>query len=296
MSPLMSPTMCGPRRAAQQARHDETERLLELAASETCPQRRIELINDVVVLNREIALGVAHRYHRPGVEMEDLEQVALLGLTKAARRYRPGRGPSFSAYAFPTVAGEVKRYFRDSTWSVRPPRGLQEAVLAVRAAQTELAQQLGCAPTTDQLADVTDMEPGVINKALVAEEGFSALSLDAPVRGADEGTIGETIADPCDDFDHVDTISALRSTLATLTERERLILSLRFDHDMTQEQIGARLGVSQMQVSRTLARVFAVLRERLQDDVPAAEGPRTKAARSIPRGAGARAVPDGSSA
>ena len=226
------------------------------------------------MLNREIALGVAHRYHRPGVEMEDLEQVALLGLTKAARRYRPGRGPSFSAYAFPTVAGEVKRYFRDSTWSVRPPRGLQEAVLAVRAAQTELAQQLGCAPTTDQLADVTDMEPGVINKALVAEEGFSALSLDAPVRGADEGTIGETIADPCDDFDHVDTSSALRSTLATLTERERLILSLRFDHDMTQEQIGARLGVSQMQVSRTLARVFAVLRERLQDDVPAVEGPR----------------------
>ena len=273
MSPLMTPTSSPSRQEAQQVRQDETDRLLELAAQEECPKRRIELINDVVVLNREIALGVAHRYHRPGVEMEDLEQVALLGLTKAARRYRPGRGPSFSAYAFPTVAGEVKRYFRDSTWSVRPPRGLQEAVLAVRAAQTELAQQLGCAPTTSQLADVTDMEPEVIDKALVAEEGFSALSLDAPVRGADEGTIGETIADPSDDFDHIDTSAALRSTLQTLSERERLILSLRFDHEMTQEQIGARLGVSQMQVSRTLARVFASLRERLQEDAPAGAGP-----------------------
>jgi RNA polymerase sigma-B factor len=272
MSPLMPPTTSTSRHEAQQVRQDETDRLLELAAQEECPKRRIQLINDVVVLNREIALGVAHRYHRPGVEMEDLEQVALLGLTKAARRYRPGRGPSFSAYAFPTVAGEVKRYFRDSTWSVRPPRGLQEAVLAVRAAQTELAQQLGCAPTTSQLADVTDMEPEVIDKALVAEEGFSALSLDAPVRGADEGTIGETIADPSDDFDHIDTSTALRSTLQTLSERERLILSLRFDHEMTQEQIGARLGVSQMQVSRTLARVFACLRERLQEDAPPGAG------------------------
>ena len=277
MSPLMRPPSSDPRREAQQIRHDETVRLLELAAAEPCPRRRTELINDVVVLNREIALGVAHRYHRPGVEMEDLEQVALLGLTKAARRYRPGRGPSFSAYAFPTVAGEVKRYFRDSTWSVRPPRGLQEAVLAVRAAQSELAQQLGHAPTSEQLADVTEMDAEVVNSALVAGESFSALSLDAPVHGVDEGTIGETIADPCDEFDEIDTSAALRSTVGTLSERERLILSLRFDHEMTQEQIGTRLGVSQMQVSRTLARVFACLRERLQDEGPDGALPREDA-------------------
>ena len=110
------------------------------------------------------------------------------------------------------------------------------------------------------------MDAAVVNNALVAGESFSALSLDAPMHGTDEGTIGETIADPCDEFDEIDTSAALRSTVRKIrTERERLILSLRFDHEMTQEQIGTRLGVSQMQVSRTLARVFACLRERLQD-------------------------------
>lgn len=266
MSPLMRHPNSDLRHEAQQLRHDETVRLLDLAAVEPCPRRRTELVNEVVVLNREIALGVAHRYHRPGVEMEDLEQVALLGLTKAARRYRPGRGPSFSAYAFPTVAGEIKRYFRDAAWSVRPPRALQEAVLVVRAAQSDLTQQLGHAPTREQLADETEMDAEVVNSALVAGESFSALSLDAPVHGVDEGTIGETIADPCDEFDEIDTSAALHSTVRTLSERERLILRLRFEEEMTQEQIGTRLGVSQMQVSRTLARVFACLRERLQDE------------------------------
>ena len=175
------------------------------------------------------------------------------------------------------MAGEVKRYFRDSTWSVRPPRGLQEAVLAVRAAQSDLAQQLGHAPTSDQLAEVTELDARGVNSALVAEESFSALSLDAPVHGSRRGD------DRRDDRRPVRRVrrdrherGAAQHRPATLSERERLILSLRFDHEMTQEQIGTRLGVSQMQVSRTLAQGLRVLRERLQDDGPAAEGPRAR--------------------
>ena len=170
-----------------------TQQLLEEAAHAD-PDRRQQLWDDVVVLNREIALGVAHRYHRPGMEMEDLEQVALLGLTKAARRYRPGPRPSFSAYAFPTVAGEVKRYFRDSTWSVRPPRALQEAVLAVRAAQSDLAQQLGHAPTRAEPAGA-EWTPRWSTRARGGGELLGAVA-GRTGHGADEGTIGETIADP----------------------------------------------------------------------------------------------------
>ena len=145
----------------------------------------------------------------------------------------------------------------------------------VRAAQSDLAQRLGHAPTSEQLAEVTELDADVVNSALVS------ISSNSSHGSAIVSPIVPSSA-PCDEFDEIDTSAALRSTVRTLSERERLILSLRFDHEMTQEQIGTRLGVSQMQVSRTLARVFACLRERLQDEGPGGEPPDEDGNRQLP--------------
>jgi|1185.fasta_scaffold27178_2 RNA polymerase sigma-B factor len=239
-----------------------TQQLLEEAVHAE-PAERQRLWDEVVLLNRGAALSIANRYRGRGVDADDLEQVALLGLVKAVHGFKVGEGPGFLAYAVPTISGEVKRHFRDYGWSVRPPRRVQELRGAMAAAEAELTQNLGRTPTRAEAASALGVEPEDISTALAADGCFSAMSLDAPSRFDTRVTLGDLIVDDSDDFSDVERHELLRPVLEGLKERDRLILRLRFVGGCTQEEIGRELGVSQMQVSRLLSSIMARLRAGL---------------------------------
>ena len=210
-----------------------------------------------------LARQLARRYQRGNEPLDDLVQVASVGLVKAIDRFDPDRGTAFSSYAVPTILGELKRHFRDTGWALHVPRGVQERVMRTSAALSRLAKQLGRSPTTAELAEATGLSREEVVEALEAATAYDALSLDAP-RSAAEG----------DGDSHLDGVSAgdpgfglveLRATLApalrTLPERDRLVLHLRIAEDMTQSEIAELVGVSQMHVSRLIRRALA----RLQD-------------------------------
>jgi RNA polymerase sigma-B factor len=211
-----------------------------------------------------LAHQVAMRYQATNEPLDDLLQVARLGLVKAIDRFDPDRGVAFSSYAVPTMAGELKRYFRDTSWSIHLPRGLQERVLRVEDANRRLSARQGRAPTLEQVA----LEAGMtIEQALEALEATSARetrSLDQPLGGAaDDGearTVATSVGDEDDGYELVEDRAALAAAMRCLDDRERLIVHLRFEGEMTQAEIAKRIGVSQMQVSRLLRRCLAKLR------------------------------------
>jgi RNA polymerase sigma-B factor len=246
------------------ARDRRTAQLLHEAAEATCPTRRRQLLDEVVLLNRDLALAIAHRYHNRGVEDEDLEQVALLALTKAARRFRLDAGRPFVAFAAPTIAGEVKRHFRDHAWVVRPPRSVQELSLSVRTSQTTLTQTLGREPTSSEIADELGVDDQDVRSGIQARQSFVPVSLD---QTTPDGTVtmGDLLAHPCDDLERVEAVASLRAVVAGLPPADRRLLRLRFIEERTQADIGAQLGISQMQVSRRLSALLAGLRRRLED-------------------------------
>jgi len=244
-------------------RDRSTHSLLRKAANAPDPVTRQGLLERAVLLNRPMAAGVARQYLQRGIDAEDLLQVAFLGLVKAVRGYRPGVQDVFAAYAVPTIRGEVKRYFRDRGWMIRPPRGLQELNQAVRAVEPGLAQSLQRTPTTQDVARHLGVEAEVVRDARQAGRGYQALSLDCPT-----GTSGQRpmdVVDSQDQFEIVDALQDLRPALDVLGGREMCILRLRFVDNLNQEQIGKRIGVSQMQVSRLLSRILTKLREHMQD-------------------------------
>jgi RNA polymerase sigma-B factor len=212
-----------------------------------------------------LAHQVALRYQASHEPLDDLLQVARVGLLKAIERFDPDRGVRFSSYAVPTVAGELKRYFRDTSWSVHLPRGLQERVLRVEDAQRRLAARTDHAPSIPEVA----LEAGLtIEQALEAFEASSAResrSLDEPAGGRhDDGevrTVATTLGQDDPGYELVEDRAAIAAALSCLTRRERVIVELRFRHEMTQAQIADRIGVSQMQVSRLLRRCLSKLRE-----------------------------------
>ncbi|MGL5853491.1 MAG: sigma-70 family RNA polymerase sigma factor [Phycicoccus sp.] len=220
----------------------------------------------LVVVSMEIADAVALRYRGRGVEVDDLLQVARTALVKAARRYRPGAGSGFAAFAVPTISGEVKRHFRDYAWSVRPPRRLQELRWALSREEEQLRHVLGHEPTDDDLALALDVTADEIAEARACGAAFHSVSLDAPTPTGT--TVGDAVADDSA-LDHfgVETHESLRAALTSLTDRERLILRLRFVEERTQSEIGEAIGVSQMQVSRLLGGLLGKLRTHLVDDV-----------------------------
>jgi RNA polymerase sigma-B factor len=246
------------------ARDDRSKQLLQESASTPCPVARRHLLDEVVLLNRDLALAIAHRYRNRGVENEDLEQVALLALIKAVRRFRVDTGRPFAAYAVPTIAGEVKRHFRDHAWVVRPPRSVQELSMSVRASQTALTQILGREPTAGEIAQELGVDDRDVRSGITARQSFIPLSLDQP---APDGTVtmGEMLANPADDMERVEANASLRAVIAELSACDRRLLHLRFIEERTQADIGAQLGISQMQVSRRLSGVLAGLRRRLED-------------------------------
>jgi RNA polymerase sigma-B factor len=250
------------------APHDRAELLLQHALGTVDPAEAEALRDEAVLLMLDLPEQVARRYAGRGIEHDDLVQVGRLGLVKAAAGYRPGMGSCFAAYAMPTVSGEVKRHFRDCGWSVRPPRRLQEVRALLGAEEEQLTQRLHRIPTRDEVAAELGLEPDEVTLAKLCGSAYSAVSLDAPDdRGAARV---DAFADESHDIDRMLSLSSLRAALAVLTDRERLIIRLRFVEERTQSEIARVLGVSQMQVSRLLTAILATLREGLTDAAYAA--------------------------
>jgi RNA polymerase sigma-B factor len=212
-----------------------------------------------------LAERLAERYrHSAEIPLEDLRQTARLGLVKAVDRYDPGRANPFVPYAVVTVRGELKRCLRDSSWRLRIPRGTKELALRVGKALDELPQQLGRHPTVADLADHLGLDATEVQQALSAHRSRSAVSLDHPV-GTEGGTnLGELLADEPSRTEVEDLLS-LPVLLGRLPEREARIVRLRFDEELTQDQIAARVGISQMHVSRLLRRALDRMRTQLVD-------------------------------
>lgn len=246
---------------ARLPRKDATERLLGLCRTAD-EESRARLQDQVVELNMQVAVDVARRYRSRGVAIEDLEQVAYLGLVKAARGFDPERASDFLSYAVPTIRGEVRRYFRDHGWVVRPPRTVQQAQARITAVDAELCQELGRAPRPSEIAERLDLDLDLVVEALAANGCFAPTSLDATPAEGDTG-IGDRLGDDDDSFDSAEARLALRPLLAHLDRRERVMLEMRFFKGATQAEIGQVLGITQMQVSRLLAALLTRLREEL---------------------------------
>ena len=209
-----------------------------------------------------LARSLARRYERGSEPLEDLVQVASVALVKAIDRYDPARGYAFSSFAVPTIAGELKRHFRDQTWMVRPPRGIQEVTLRVEGALTRLTQQLDRSPTTSELAEAVGVGDEAILEAMQARSARGALSLHAPQGDAGDGmSLQDTLGAEDPDIERAETRAELDRLMADVAPRAREMLRMRFEEDMTQAEIGAAIGISQMQVSRILRQTIATLRD-----------------------------------
>ena len=244
-------------------RNDRTIQLLAEASSAACPEERARLLDEAFLLNIGTAEGIAGRYRGRGVDWEDLLQVAYVGLVKAVRGFRPEEGTSFAAYANPTISGEIKRHFRDFAWTVRPPRRIQELQGAVQGVEPELVQTLGRPATPSDLARALAVDLIELREALTVEGCFAPLSLDAPAHVDAGATLGDLVPDETDEFDRIDRLQTLVPVITALSPRERRILVMRFVRGFTQAEIGAELGVSQMQVSRLLRDLLGRLRDEL---------------------------------
>jgi RNA polymerase sigma-B factor len=202
-----------------------------------------------------LAAGLAARYRDRGESMEDLEQVARLGLLKAIDGYDATRANGFAAYATPTILGELRRHFRDRSWSMRVPRDLKEAIPRIRSAIADLATEKGRMPDEEEVAEATNMEPDEVREAMAASSAARPTSLDAPAsRTVEEGAIPlvEQVGSTDANLDQVEYNVILEGRLEALSTRDREVLHLSFVEDLTQSEIGKRVGVSQMQVSRIL--------------------------------------------
>jgi RNA polymerase sigma-B factor len=213
-----------------------------------------------------LARSLARRYERPGESLDDLLQVASLGLVKAIDRFDPERGLSFSSYAVPTMLGELRRYFRDTGWALHVPREMQERVLKVNAAVERLSGELGRSPSPQQLADELNLPVEEILEAIEANTAYDTSSLDTPLRSGDEQsqTVAETLGETDARFELIEDRASIGPALKALPERERLILHLRFVDDLTQTEIAQRIGVSQMHVSRLIRRALEQIRVAAQ--------------------------------
>jgi RNA polymerase sigma-B factor len=209
-----------------------------------------------------LARQLARRYERPEEPFDDLFQVACLGLVKAIDRFDLGRDVAFSSYAVPTILGEIKRYFRDRTWSVRVPRDLQELALRVDRKVSELSTDLHRQPTISEIAAAVGIEEEEVLEALEASGAYRATSLSTPRGNDDEAgeTLGDTVGTSEEGFGLAESRATLEQLMRAVTPREREVLRLRFEEDLTQAEIGERIGVSQMQVSRIIRQSLARLR------------------------------------
>ena len=249
-------------------REHETEELFALLATCTSEAERETVTAELVELNLGLADALAHRYSHRGADREDLIQVARMALLLAVRRYRPGAGAAFAAFAVPTITGELKRYFRDHCWVVRPPRRIQELRLRAGQERRHLEQELGRPATPEELGHEIGVDPAQLRECAVADGSFRPWSLDVEYDSGD--SLGSLLPDGDDAIEHVTDRLALQRVLAGLSRRERQMLVWRFQDGCTQAEIGRRLGISQMQVSRLIRGILDRTRSALTDLEPLA--------------------------
>jgi RNA polymerase sigma-B factor len=238
------------------------ELLLEAVASP--PPQRQALQEQAIRLTMPVARSLANRYAGRGIAIDDLRQVAYLGLVKAVRGYDPERGREFLSYAVPTIRGELRRHFRDAGWTVRPPRRMQELQATLWATAAELTQRLQRSPTPSELAAELEVSVDDVLEALSVDGCFAPSSLDATVGDQDSGNLGDRLGDLDSEFGRCEARLLIAEAVRGLNERDRLIVRLRFFDGWTQQQIGDTIGVTQMQVSRLLTRILDDLRQAIE--------------------------------
>ncbi|WP_329271066.1 RNA polymerase sigma factor SigF [Streptomyces sp. NBC_01451] len=255
--------------SAQAAQHSPTDRsgaralFYELRALPDGSAEYAELRNRLVRMHLPLVEHLARRFRNRGEPLDDLTQVATIGLIKSVDRFDPDRGVEFSTYATPTVVGEIKRHFRDKGWAVRVPRRLQELRLSLTTATAELSQRHGRSPTVHELAEKLGISEEEVLEGLESANAYSTLSLDVPDTDDESPAVADTLGSYDEALEGVEYRESLKPLLEDLPPREKRILLLRFFGNMTQSQIAQEVGISQMHVSRLLARTLAQLREKL---------------------------------
>jgi RNA polymerase sigma-B factor len=259
----------GAQRVQQATQRDPQDRsgaramFIELRELKDGSAEYAELRNKLVRMHLPLVEHLARRFRNRGEPLDDLTQVATIGLIKSVDRFDPERGVEFSTYATPTVVGEIKRHFRDKGWAVRVPRRLQELRLALTTATAELSQQHGRSPTVHELAEKLAISEEEVLEGLESANAYSTLSLDVPDTDDESPAVADTLGAEDEALEGVEYRESLKPLLEDLPPREKRILLLRFFGNMTQSQIAQEVGISQMHVSRLLARTLAQLREKL---------------------------------
>ncbi|MFG2502402.1 RNA polymerase sigma factor SigF [Streptomyces sp. NPDC048441] len=268
----------GAQRAGYMSEHGEQQRytrhnpqdrsgaramFIELRELESGSPEYAQLRNRLVRMHLPLVEHLARRFRNRGEPLDDLTQVATIGLIKSVDRFDPERGVEFSTYATPTVVGEIKRHFRDKGWAVRVPRRLQELRLALTTATAELSQLHGRSPTVHELAEKLGISEEEVLEGLESANAYSTLSLDVPDTDDESPAVADTLGSEDEALEGVEYRESLKPLLEDLPPREKRILLLRFFGNMTQSQIAQEVGISQMHVSRLLARTLAQLREKL---------------------------------
>lgn len=255
--------------SVQVTRHDPQDRsgaralFIELRTLKDGSVEYAELRNRLVRMHLPLVEHLARRFRNRGEPLDDLTQVATIGLIKSVDRFDPERGVEFSTYATPTVVGEIKRHFRDKGWAVRVPRRLQELRLSLTTATAELSQRHGRSPTVHELAEKLGISEEEVLEGLESANAYSTLSLDVPDTDDESPAVADTLGAYDEALEGVEYRESLKPLLEDLPPREKRILLLRFFGNMTQSQIAQEVGISQMHVSRLLARTLAQLREKL---------------------------------
>jgi RNA polymerase sigma-B factor len=268
-TPSSSLDASGTRALAHRRRNDAAIALFHLA--QAGPEGERQRIRQKIVLEYlDLADAVAHRYSSRTQDWNDVRQVARVGLVKAVERFDFAVGEDFASYAVPTMAGEIKRYLRDSTWLVRPPRQLQELRSLLIKENSRMTQELGHSPTPyDMAADLGESVDRIV-EALECQHGMWPVSLDASVHDDESATLADTIGSTDPGYERTELSAAVRSACSALSERELRIVYLRFYLEQTQSEIARQLGVTQMQISRLLTKILGILKERLSPELLAA--------------------------
>jgi RNA polymerase sigma-B factor len=250
-----------PQVTSEERKRRTSELLAEAHVSEGAT--REALLEQVIVLNIPVARSLAARYRNRGQPLEELEQVACLALTKAVQGFRPDRGEDLLVFAVPSILGELKRHFRDSTWAVRPPRRLQELRARLASAEEELTQLLGRPPRPAEIAGHLDVSEDDVLEAIECGGCASPDSLQDQPSGDAGLALIDKLPEEDPGFDHSEAVAILGPACRRLKGRDRWILHLRFYEQMTQQQIADELGVTQVQVSRLLQRILTDLRRSI---------------------------------
>ena len=266
------PAHLGDRRRAseREERASRTASIVHEMLAGPSESRRLELVDELIETNVAMARSMAARYRNRGIDVDDLEQVALVGLIKAARRFDAAAGHDFMSYAVPTVRGELRRHFRDSGWMIRVPRRVQQMQARIKDAQHELEAQLGRSPRPSEIAAHLGVEADEVIEALAADGCFRPASIDSKGDAQERGTIADVLGHDDRGFASLEAKLVLDTAVSRLSDRERLILRWRFEDERTQQEIADLVGLTQAQVSRTLTRILRRLRTDLSEPLTAA--------------------------